>query len=217
MKLGYLNILMQGNAGGSMQNTNRARFARSLGFTEFYGSVDLEDTTCPSAFCNDPEQAATLRVLPDSPKPAYPRIIASDAKVSPVGPSCPTRRIAVPSPSTEQITKNIQQDCESLSVSWLPKEQLARHWAAHVKGCTYAGKRACPTDWHVARTILICDDPARAEAAVKADDSPCRVYYGKVAHADPNSPQVEAMIDASVLHGTLQTVLDKLDEIIASA
>jgi hypothetical protein len=217
MKLGYLNIPKQGFAGGSMQNTYRAHITRSLGFPEFYGDVNLDNSNCPGTFCNDPEQAAVLRVLPDLPKPAYPRIIASDELVQPLDTSCPTGRIAAPCPTTEQVMANIQKSCASLSVSWLTKENLARHWAAHVKGCTYAGKRACPTDWHVARTILICDDPARAEAAVKAKDSPCRAYYSKVAQAAPNSPQVDAMMDACVLHGTLQTVLDELDDIAATS
>ena len=217
MKLGYLNIPKQGSAGGSMQNTNRAHVIRSLGFTEFYGNVNLDTANRAGTFCNDPEQAAVLHVLPDLPKPAYPRIISSDEEGLHFETPFAAGRNAAPCPTTEQVIENIQQSCASLSVSWLAKENLARHWAAHVKGCTYAGKRACPTDWHVARTILICDDPARAEVAVKANDSPCRAYYSKVAQVPPNSPQVDAMMDACVLHGTVQTVLNELDKIVASS
>lgn len=215
MKLGYMNVRPKGIVSDQTRCTGRAIFARDLGFSEFYGVTDRKNHDCPNALCNNPEQADILRVLSDLPMSPTPRIVYAGDQRRPLGPRLSPQPLTVPAHAAAQVKANAYQNHSSLSASWLTKEQLARHWAAHVTGSTHAGLRARPQDWRVARTIIICDDPARAEAAVKSGDSPCRDYYSKITKTDPNSAQVDRLIDACVLHGTLQSVLDELQEIVA--
>jgi alkanesulfonate monooxygenase SsuD/methylene tetrahydromethanopterin reductase-like flavin-dependent oxidoreductase (luciferase family) len=116
-----------------------------------------------------------------------------------------------------QVIANANDRRGTLSVSWLNTTELAKHWAAHVSGSTHAGLRAREEDWRVARTIFICDDAARAEAIVKAEDSPCRAYYSEIAQENAAHGDVDTLLDDCVLFGTLQTVLDRLTDIAAAS
>ena len=214
MKLGYLNIPPKARTCGSTHGSPRASLAHRVGFTDFYSNAAQRGAAANSAFCDSPEHADMLNKFPDFPKPPQPQIVEADQSAS--NPS-PTAHMVVPTQTAAQVRANIQQSNATLSVSWLGEDQLSRHWAAHVQASTHARKRACPSDWHVARTIVICDDPQRAEAAVKSPDSPCRAYYAQMAQAGASAAEVDALLDACVLWGNLNTVLDALDDLVVSS
>lgn len=213
MKLGYMMIARQPTARDQTAGTDRAQFATEQGFSEFYAPRQQDFTHTPIGRTNCPEKSELLRILPDLPKHPIPHVIAVDGERQlTCGPDT-LRSLAVPSETVEQIKSNVLQGHSSLSVSWLSNTQLARHWAGQVTASTHAGLRARNEDWRVARTIYICDDPAKAEAAVKSDESPCRAYYTERADAGASSAQIDALIDDCVLYGTLQSVLASLCDI----
>ena len=216
MNLGYMMIPQRYAVNKPLDKISRAKLALRLGFSEFYASELNEHPSVHCAFSECPETADMLQVLPDLPELPTPHVVSVDGQRQNARATDASHRMVKPAESPEQVKTNSAQRYASLSASWLRKSQLAEHWAAHVTGSTHAGLRARPEDWHVARTILINDNPAHAEAAIKSDDSPCRKYYSKMANLKSSDPQVDALIDECVLYGTLQSVLDALDDIVAA-
>ncbi|MEP5729962.1 MAG: hypothetical protein ABJL67_11405 [Sulfitobacter sp.] len=214
MKLGYM--MIPGPAVGQDWNCNRGRaeLARDLGFSEFY-SADQDGH--PFGVDGAPEHADHLNVLTDLPVRPMPKVIAIEGKRQRISDSAAAGHIVRPSVTAQQVVSHAREQKASLSVSWLNKTELAKHWAAHVTGSTHAGLIARPEDWRVARTILVCEDAARAEAAVKSDDSPCRDYYRRMAKPGATSADIDGLIESSVLYGPLQSVLDQLMDISSAS
>lgn len=217
MNLGYMMIPQQYTVPSQTALRGRAGLAHEHGFSEFYAAKHQQCEGAASALSESPEQSELLRILPDSPERPAPRVITIDGKRQITRGSNTRPSLAVPSQTEEQVKSNVIQGHASLSVSWLSNTQLARHWAAHVTASTHAGLRARSEDWRVARTILICEDPARAEAAVKSNESPCRTYYSNFAEVGSSTAQIDALIDDCVLYGTLQSVLGSLRDITADS
>lgn len=82
---------------------------------------------------------------------------------------------------------------DPLTPSWLPETEVARHWPAIVQGATAALRPARPSQWHIARAVVVHDDPATLESYAYGPNSPFRQYYAHLA-----------------AHGLLQGDLDKL-------
>jgi len=192
-------------------------FARDLGFSEFYAAEPQVDPFAPGALKGLPEHAPMLRTLPDVPLRPTPQVVAVDGEWQLQENTESLENLASPSVTPEQVAANARARRATLSVSWLNKSDLALHWAAQVTGSTHAGVRARPDNWRIARTIMVCEDEARAEAAVMSDDSPCRSYYSKMTGLDASSAEVDALIADCVLYGSLQTVLDGVHDIAATA
>jgi len=213
MKLGYLMIPHASNTGGNKPDAGRAEMAQALGISEFY-SVEPQDQTLGScAIGAYPEHASALRTHPDYCEKPLPQIVAVNGELQSISHASDAPNLTHPAATPQQVAANASARKTSMSVSWLTTADLARHWAAHVSGSTHAGLRARPEDWHIARTIMVCDDAARAQAAVKSDDSPCRAYYSRMITPGMD---IEAVLDACVLYGSLETVLDDLQDILAT-
>lgn len=217
MKLGYMMVPQQRPLLQQTPQICRAEFAHAQGFSEFYATKQPDHSLISKAHSDSPEQSILLYVLPDLPQQPIPQVIAIDGERQTPQDQSALFSLAVPSKTAEQVRANIIQCRASLSVSWLSKTELAQHWSANVKGSTHAGLRTRAEDWRVARTIFVCDDSARAEAAVKSSDSPCRAYYRKLAKVGADDADIDALIDACVLYGTLGTVLDAIQDIAAAS
>lgn len=210
MKLGYLFIPP---AGGQSRRPGhaaamRAPLAKALGFSEFYAPLTpSEDTPGPHAT----ERQSLLHILPNPPEQLRPQLVLVDGQSRDRGRPAPGP-VAAPVSHAAQARMHSARGRAPLSVSWSDTDMLARHWAAHVTGCTHAGRCARPQDWRVARTVIVDPDAARAEATAKHADSPCRAYYRASLGENASDTEVDAQIDACVLYGTPATVLARLHE-----
>lgn len=233
MKLGYLYVppvrtdwpqarmqaQTQAHTKGPAQTENRAALARALGFSEFYAAApELAETAQHSSATRAQtgntsglEQQPLLRILPDLSVQSLPQLIAVDGVARPHSAHAPGQ-LAAPVDCVRDVQAQSFRGRAPLSVSWLDTDTLARHWAAHVTGCTHAARCARRQDWRVARTVIVNDDPARAEAAAKDANSPCRAYYRKTLAPGADDAAIDAHIDACVLYGTAPKVMAQLAE-----
>ncbi|MBT0957239.1 hypothetical protein IV417_07575 [Alphaproteobacteria bacterium KMM 3653] len=191
--------------------------AKRLGFCEFYAPAPTTQPGTQAAWSQSPEQAELLSVLPDFPEPPSPRIVCDQGVERPGAPVTEPIAQAAPSQTAAEIRRNAGRGLPQFSPSWLTRSELAEHWAAHVAGSTNAGLRARPEDWRVARTVLICEDPARAEAAIKSGSSPCRAYYKRILGAGADDAAIDRLIDASAIYGTLPRVLEALKNLASTS
>ncbi|MGY3439931.1 hypothetical protein [Marinovum sp. KMM 9879] len=234
MKLGYLYIppvrtdwsqaRMQAHTKTATHAENRAALARALGFSEFYAAApELAETAQPSSAVGiqtGPQTGPTsglehqplLRILPDLSVQTLPQLIAVDGVARPHSAHAPGP-LAAPVESVSDVQAQSFRGRAPLSVSWLDTDTLARHWAAHVTGCTHAARCARRQDWRVARTVIVNEDAARAEAAAKDANSPCRAYYRKSLAPGADDAAIDARIDACVLYGTAAKVMAQLAEL----
>ncbi len=208
MKLGYLFVppaQRQARQPGSPP-AMRAGLAAALGFSEFYAPLAHADESCgPHAT----ERRCLLQILPDRPAALRPKLVMVNGEGRAEGaPSAGP--LAAPVVRAADVRTQSARGHMPLSVSWSDADMLARHWAAHVTGCTHSGRCARQQDWRVARTVIVDPDAARAEAMAKAADSPCRAYYRASLPAGADDAEVDARIDACVLHGTLAGVMEQL-------
>ena len=145
MKLGYLFIPP---AGGQSRRPGhaaamRAPLAKALGFSEFYAPLTpSEDTPGPHAT----ERQSLLHILPNPPEQLRPQLVLVDGQSRDRGRPAPGP-VAAPVSQAAQARMHSAPGRAPLSVSWSDTDMLARHWAAHVTGCTHAGRCARPQDW----------------------------------------------------------------------
>ena len=208
MKLGYMMVPRIGCSADKKEVERRTESASKLGISEFYCAAQegySDDSFAPDFSL---EHADSLRILTNFPARQQPRLVAVNGKHHRREDRISTWNMAIPCKSPEQVRANVQVRQASLSVSWLNKTELAQHWNAHVTSSTHAGLRVRPEDWRIARTIVVSQDAAYAEAAVKDQHSPCRVYYDKIARSQ--GTDVETLLEACVIYGTLNNVLDAL-------
>ncbi|WP_323764824.1 hypothetical protein [Marinovum sp.] len=203
MKLGYLSIPPAAGSGrpaGGYAADNRARLAEALGFSEFY-AARCDTGSGPLVLEDQP----LLHILPDTPARRLPHLVV-------VGDDSPRRTgpLAAPTACADAVRAGSARGHAPFSVSWLDSDMLARHWAAHVTGCTHSGRCARAQDWRVARTVIVDPDAARAEALAKAPGSPCRDYYRKTLPAGACDTALEALIDACVLFGSPGDVMARI-------
>lgn len=205
MKLGYLSIapdFATRNRPDRRPASDRAALAEALGFSEFYSELSAPVSA------DDPTENPLLRILPDRPADTGPRLASVDGVprkrcVRKPGP------MAAPADHPAALREHSMQGHMPLSACWQDADTLAQHWAAHVTGCTHGARCARRSDWRIARTVVVDDDPARAEAMVKAPDSPCRAYFA--AHLPrADDATLEARLDACVLYGTAPQVMAQL-------
>lgn len=79
--------------------------------------------------------------------------------------------------SVKDVTAAAQRGYFPMTPSWLSARQVARHWPAIVQGATSMMRHACLSHWHVARTIVIHDDPTVLHQYIYGSGSPIRRYF----------------------------------------
>lgn len=113
-----------------------------------------------------------------------------------------------------------------ISANFIPDYSVASHWKKYLEGCEAAKREPNGADWRVARNVVIA--PTDAEARDRALDPAGSTHYyfrylwevlvrGNYSVAmkpDPKMPDaevtVEQLIDAIVIHGSPDTVAQKL-------
>ena len=210
MKLGYLFVPPSGSWAHAPKapEAGRAQLARSLGFSEFY--VPTTGAAARVRALPGPEAHPLLQILSGSHSVAGPQLAYTDQAIN-RGLAPGRTRLAAPQACEHALLEQSRSGLLPFSTSWVSTDQLSRHWAAHVTGSTYAARKSCPEDWRIARTVLVDDDAARAEAMVKSPDSPCRAYYASLLAPDADDATIETLIDACVLYGDGPSVAHQLD------
>ena len=87
----------------------------------------------------------------------------------------------VVAPFSKGVIAMGQRDFHPLSANFLLPQWVATHWPNYVEGKKAVGETADPSDWRVARTVFVADDPAVAERYGRQDpESPYRFYYSQM-------------------------------------
>lgn len=133
----------------------------------------------------------------------------------------------VVAPFSKGVIAMGQRDFHPLSANFLLPQWVATHWPNYVQGKQAAGLVADPSDWRVARTVFVADDPAVAESYARTDeDSPYRFYYSQMLKkmrklgrlelfkTDRDQPDGEItldhVVDKLVISGTPASVTEQL-------
>lgn len=113
-----------------------------------------------------------------------------------------------------------------VTANFIATWSAATHWAAYRAGAEEGGQKPDPANWRVARSIYVADSDAEAEAFVKAPGGAYDYYYEYLFHIfdrsnfkgpfvanagdDPDALTHEAVRDACVIHGSPETVAEKI-------
>ncbi len=87
----------------------------------------------------------------------------------------------VVAPFSKGVIAMGKRDFHPLSANFLLPQWVATHWPNYVEGKESVGATPDPSDWRVARTIFVADDPDVALRYGKQDEnSPYRFYYSQM-------------------------------------
>lgn len=134
--------------------------------------------------------------------------------------------LSVMSPFSGSAKRAAIKNWSPISANFVPQYIVASHWQKYREGCAEAGIDAQGKRWRVSRNIVIADSEAEAEDLALDPKGSIYFYFEYVWRAlvgakftiamkpDPNVPDgdvtVEDIIRSLVLHGTRETVLEKL-------
>jgi alkanesulfonate monooxygenase SsuD/methylene tetrahydromethanopterin reductase-like flavin-dependent oxidoreductase (luciferase family) len=65
----------------------------------------------------------------------------------------------------------------AVSANFIPAASAATHWQRYVEGCQEAGIEPDGANWHLARTVLVTETDAEAEAYLARPDCSPRYYF----------------------------------------
>jgi alkanesulfonate monooxygenase SsuD/methylene tetrahydromethanopterin reductase-like flavin-dependent oxidoreductase (luciferase family) len=117
----------------------------------------------------------------------------------------------------------------ALSANFIPAASVATHWQRFCEGCAEAGVEPDGDRWHVARTVLVTETDAEAEAYIAKPDTALRYYFYYLSSLmkkagvsqvlkgldqfDDEQLTVDWAIDKIVIAGSPATVAEKLLEL----
>jgi alkanesulfonate monooxygenase SsuD/methylene tetrahydromethanopterin reductase-like flavin-dependent oxidoreductase (luciferase family) len=113
-----------------------------------------------------------------------------------------------------------------VTANFIATWSAATHWATYCAGAEEGGQTPDPADWRVARSVYVADTDAEAEAFVKTPGGAYDYYYEYLFHIfdrsnfkapfvanagdDPDALTHQAVRDACVIHGSPETVAEKI-------
>jgi alkanesulfonate monooxygenase SsuD/methylene tetrahydromethanopterin reductase-like flavin-dependent oxidoreductase (luciferase family) len=134
--------------------------------------------------------------------------------------------VTVVAPFSKGVTEAAARGWDPISANFLMPQWVKSHWGKYVEGCQKGGRPADPANWRVAKSILVAEDDSKAREYVMAPRSPYRLYYNnlmtkifkggrgeafKTSRDQPDSDvTLEGVMDRLIIHGSPQTVADKL-------
>lgn len=133
----------------------------------------------------------------------------------------------VVAPFSKGVVAMGSKDFHPLSANFLLPQWVATHWPKYVEGKQSVGAEADPSDWRIARTVFVADDPETARRyAIDDPESPYRFYYGQMlrkmrklgrlalfkTHPDQPDDEItlEGVLESLVVHGTPGQVAEQL-------
>ena len=138
----------------------------------------------------------------------------------------PPIAISAVSPASGSLRYAGTQGFMPVSANFIADWVLETHWPAYAEGAESAGLTPDPKDWHVARSIYVAETDAEAEQFVDQSGGAYAYYYEYlfkifdrskyrgpfIAHRDddPETLDPETMREACVIHGSPETVAEKV-------
>lgn len=144
----------------------------------------------------------------------------------PYRPGGPSVHISARQPDSFSVAVAAAQGWGVISANFVAHRVLAGHWRGLTKGQADSARPVTGANWRVARNLVIADTDAEAQARATAPEGATHYYFdylGTLAKRaglaatmtprddmDPATATTEDMIDACVIAGSPQTVLDRL-------
>ena len=138
----------------------------------------------------------------------------------------PPVAISAMSPNSGSLKFAGERGYIPVSANFIAQWSLKTHWPTYCAGAEANGRVADPETWHVARSIYVDETDAAADAFTKTGGGPMDYYYEYlyaifdrsnfkapfVANAgdDPEELTHEKVRDACVIHGSPETVAEKI-------
>jgi alkanesulfonate monooxygenase SsuD/methylene tetrahydromethanopterin reductase-like flavin-dependent oxidoreductase (luciferase family) len=128
--------------------------------------------------------------------------------------------VAVSSPNSATAAIAGERGWGPVSSALAPPAAIASHWELYCRGCRDAGRAPDGTNWRVVKYVLVAGSDAEARARVFSAQSSYRYAFGylfevlkragRLADQPDDEVTVESIIDARVIYGSPQTVIEKL-------
>ena len=138
----------------------------------------------------------------------------------------PPIAVSAMSPNSSSLKYAGSRGFLPLSANFIATWSLATHWPTYAAAAKAAGHQPDPESWRVARSIYVEDTDAAAEAFVRKTGGAFDYYYEYLyaifdragfkqpfvveADDDPAALTHQALRDACVIHGSPETVADKI-------
>lgn len=138
----------------------------------------------------------------------------------------PPIAVSILSPNSGSAREAGARGWLAISANFVPAHIVKTHWQAYAEGAEAAGIAPDPANWHVARSILVCESDAEAEDYLADPDNAFRYYFkylltllrlGRGAALFKSDPALsddevtpEHAIDGMVIAGSAKTVTEKL-------
>nr|WP_137389309.1 LLM class flavin-dependent oxidoreductase [Rhodoligotrophos defluvii] len=129
-------------------------------------------------------------------------------------------------PYSKGVTAMAARGWDPISANFLLPKWVATHWPNYAEGCAQAGRLADPSNWRVARSILVADDQATAERYARDPNGPYVFYYRQILtkmragnrlglfKEDPSMPDdaitLDYVCDRLITYGTADKVADQI-------
>jgi alkanesulfonate monooxygenase SsuD/methylene tetrahydromethanopterin reductase-like flavin-dependent oxidoreductase (luciferase family) len=131
-------------------------------------------------------------------------------------------------PSSQSVRNAAAGGWEFISANFLLPAWVRSHWETFVAACEEAGRTPRVSDWRVAKSIFVADDPGVAREYAFGEHSPYRFYYDQLGfklkragranlfkHTDDQPDEsitTDYLLDELVVAGSVDEVVDQLAE-----
>ncbi|MEP3299497.1 MAG: hypothetical protein ABJO27_23970 [Pseudoruegeria sp.] len=166
--------------------------------------VELHGANAPA---KDKAQAQAFETL-FSYDPRVDQVFA--ASRYPMAPPCPEILGLPVTGSSEEAKCAAARGYLPLTPSWMPDTEVARFWPAIVAGATSAVRRAQPSHWHVARMVLVHDDPQSVTDYIYGSNSPFRRHFKRLSLLGLIGPDIDFHLKRVVIAGSAGEVAEKI-------
>ncbi len=89
----------------------------------------------------------------------------------------PPIAVTAMSPYPFMVKEGAKRDWSPISANFIPTNSVATHGQRYVEGLEEAGKPVDSSEWRVARTVLVTETDAEAEAYLQRPDCALRFYF----------------------------------------
>jgi alkanesulfonate monooxygenase SsuD/methylene tetrahydromethanopterin reductase-like flavin-dependent oxidoreductase (luciferase family) len=158
-------------------------------------------------------------------KTANPRI-GQGLMVKPYQKPHPPVFVTAAEPSSQSVANAARHGWNIISANFLLPEWVRTHWELYAETSAAEGREVHPSQWRVARSILVADDAEVAREYAFGPDSPYRFYYDQLGtklikggrinlfkHSDDQADETvttDYLLDELVIAGTPNEVADRL-------
>jgi hypothetical protein len=128
----------------------------------------------------------------------------------PMKPPCPTI-IGLPVTGTSHEARDAAaRGYHPMTPGWQLHRDIARIWPAIVGGATSAVRRACQSQWHVNRVVVVHDNSETLDAYIYGSNSPIRRHFAGLAQRGLIGADIDTHLRRVVIAGCARKVGDDI-------